>query len=113
MPFPSLQSLNGVTINGANTVFTVGQSGTYRVRYHVLVEGVSNDFNFSVQRNGTTVPLLSIGQAYEEYKFDAETYLTLAAGDTLELRVSQVAGPSIDLVTATGNGATFAIEKIG
>lgn len=99
---------SGITVNGANTVFTVTTAGRYRIAYAVNTTAAlllsSRIMLGGVQNTASTVaPVLSLSN------YSNEIIVDLASGTTVQL---QVAGASINLTLVTGAGATLMITRL-
>lgn len=106
---PSGQILpTGITVDGANTTFTVSQSGLYRISYalnttaalllstRLMINGVANTAS-------TVAPLISLSN------YSNEILLNITAPTTVQL---QVLGASLNLTLVTGAGATLMIQRL-
>jgi len=108
VPLPSEQNLNGFTVNGTNTVFTVPDTGTYLISYRIdFTAGLL--LTSSIQRNGTALPgsTLSPGVSVDSYAVTLIAALT--EGDTLELRLSGLVGAA---VLQGGTGASLTVVRL-
>ena len=87
IPLPDSQVLPAdITVNAANTVFTVNTAGRYRLSYEVnttaaLASGTALVINGSANTASTIAPLVSLSH------FSNEILLDLAAGTTVSLRM--------------------------
>ena len=108
IPLPQSQNISGFFANGANTLFTVQSSGRYRIKYSIKL---TNSLLVSVRvlLNGTGVVPLTENPSISVSRFDGETILALAAGDTLNL---QFFGIVAAVTLQAGNGATLILEKL-
>ena len=108
VPLPNNQVLDGFTVDGNSTVFTVPATGTYSVSYRVSTTAALL-MSSRVLRNGTALagstfaPVASVGS------FAATTFATLTAGDTLTLQLFGLAGAA---VLQGGNGATLTVIRL-
>ena len=107
MPLPNAQSLDGFTANGANTVFTVPQTGTYLITYHVNPT-VAVAMTSQVLRNGTAIPG-SVRSPVATVSYEATVITPLTAGDTLTLQLSGVAAV---VVLQGGSGASLTAVRL-
>jgi hypothetical protein len=109
VPFPSAQNLgDSITVNGANTVFTVVTPGRYRISYginttaaavvtsQVLVNGVANP-------GLTFTPILSVS------RYAAEAIVTLPANATISVTLTGVLG---SIILTGGQGAGLTIQRV-
>lgn len=87
VPLPDAQVLPAdITVNGANTVFTVNTAGRYRLSYEVnttasLASGTTLLINGTANTASTIAPLVSLSH------FSNEVMLNLAAGTTVSLQM--------------------------
>ncbi|MGI5899080.1 MAG: BclA C-terminal domain-containing protein, partial [Christensenellales bacterium] len=98
----------GITMDGANTTFTVNVAGRYRIAYTVnttaaLFLGTRIVINGVPSLASTVNPLLSLSN------FSNEILVDLAMGATVQL---QMIGAGINLTLATGAGATLMITRL-
>ncbi|MCI9192899.1 MAG: hypothetical protein HFE92_05800 [Acutalibacter muris] len=107
VPLPNAQSLDGFTANGANTVFTVPQTGTYLITYHVNPT-VAVAMTSQVLRNGTAIPG-SVRSPVATVSYEATVITPLTAGDTLTLQLSGVAAA---VVLQGGSGASLTAVRL-
>jgi hypothetical protein len=108
IPLPTQNLGSAVTVNGANTVFTVTNAGRYRIAFRVqLTAALAATVGVAV--NGTLVPALTSASGLTTSQFSGEGIVTLAAGSTISLNVSGV-------LTATllggGQGAALTIQRV-
>lgn len=87
VPLPDAQVLPAdITVNGANTIFTVNTAGRYRLSYEVnttaaLASGTTLLINGTANTASTIAPLVSLSH------FSNEIMLDLAAGATVSLQM--------------------------
>ena len=87
VPLPDAQVLPAdITVNAANTVFTVNTAGRYRLSYEVnttaaLASGTTLLINGTANTASTIAPLVSLSH------FSNEIMLNLAAGTTISLQM--------------------------
>jgi BclA-like protein len=109
VPLPNDQNLgSGVTVNGANTVFTVANAGRYRIKYNVnltagLILGSRLLINGSANTASTVAPLLSLSN------YQAEIITNLTAGSTVSV---QLYGLIATAVLSSGQGASLLIQRV-
>jgi hypothetical protein len=108
IPLPQSQNLSGFMANGSNTSFTVPSSGRYRIKYSIKI---NNNMLVSarVLLNGTPVEALTENTATSVSRFDGESILALAAGDTLNVQFFGMLGA---VTLQSGNGAALIAEKL-
>ena len=108
---PNNQSLGtGITVNGANEVFTVANAGRYRIAFSVnttlaLVSGARVMINGVASAPLSVLPLLSTSH------LSAEGVVTLTAGSTINLQLYGVATVATLLNNGT-QGASLTIQRI-
>lgn len=110
IPLPSEQNLgSNITVNGANTAFTVAQTGRYRISYGLnttaaLLVSSRLMINGTPSVVGTVAPLASVS------RLAAEVIINLTAGDSIGLQLFGLLGA----VTLTNNsqGAALTIQRI-
>ena len=107
VPLPSAQNLDGFTVNGANTVFTVPVTGTYLVTYRVNPT-VAVAMSSQVLRNGTAIPG-SVLSPVATTGYEATVITPLTAGDTLSLQLSGIAAA---IVLQGGAGASLTAVRL-
>ena len=110
VPLPDSQVLSpDITVNGANTVFTVNTSGRYRLSYTInttlaLASGTRLLINNTPNQASTLAPLLSLSH------FSNEIIVDLNAGDTISLQMFGISTPATLLPGAAG--ATLSITRL-
>jgi hypothetical protein len=110
VPLPDAQNLAaGITVNGANTVFTVANAGRYRLWYKVnltasllvssrlMINGVANTAT-------TFTPVLAASG------LEAEAVVTLTAGATVSLQLFGLLGAAVLLNNS--QGAALTIQRV-
>jgi len=108
VPLPSEQNLDGFTVNGANTVFTVPETGTYLISYRAnFTAGLL--LTSSILRNGATLPGSTFSPAVSVSSYAVTLIAALTAGDTLELQLSGLAGTA---VLQGGTGASLTVVRL-
>ncbi len=107
MPLPSAQSLDGFTVDGTNSVFTVPVTGTYLVTYRINPT-VAVAMSSQVLRNGTAIPG-SVFSPVATTEYGATVITPLTAGDTLTLRLSGIIAA---VVLQGGAGASLAAVRL-
>jgi len=108
VPLPSEQNLDGFTANGANTVFTVPDTGTYLVSYRVDLTA-DQLLTSRIRRNAATLPGSTFSPAAPVSSYTATLIAGLNAGDTLEL---QLAGSADAAVLQGGTGASLTVVRL-
>jgi|GEM_PF-1143754 len=110
VPLPSNQSLgSNITVNGANTVFTVGQTGRYRISYGVnttaaLLVSSRLMINGAPSAVGTIAPVASVS------RLAAEVIINLTAGDNISLQLFGLLG--VVTLLPGSQGAALVIQRI-
>ncbi|HAU35493.1 MAG TPA: hypothetical protein DCW76_14645 [Lysinibacillus sp.] len=104
IPLPNDQQLNNVNVNGGSNTFTVQQSGTYELEYHVYLTTpllVSS----RIQLNGTQIPNSVVNPVVSTDYLTKKATVNLSAGDTLSLQLYNLLGAAI-LVPGDATKAT-------
>lgn len=110
IPLPDSQVLSpGITVNGANTVFTVTNAGRYQLSYNVnttaaLASGTRLLINGTPNTASTVAPVVSLSH------FANEILLNLNAGDTISLQMFGIA--SVATLLPGSAGATLSITRL-
>ena len=108
IPLPDNQVLNGITSSGANTTFTVQESGEYELSYDIHL---SNSFLVSsrikVNGNGNNGSVYTPSTSTKH--LSGTTTVTLTAGDTLNLELYGLIGA---LTLDSDEPTTLRIKKI-
>ena len=110
IPLPDSQSLSpDITVNGANTVFTVTNAGRYQLSYNVnttasLASGTRLLINGTPNTASTVAPVVSLSH------FANEILLNLNAGDTISLQMFGIA--SVATLLPGSAGATLSITRL-
>ncbi|MGM0861304.1 MAG: BclA C-terminal domain-containing protein [Bacillota bacterium] len=102
IPLPSDQNLSAdVTVNGANTVFTVGPAGRYYISYQInLTAGLLVSSRILI--NGSAFTSSIISPAVPLSNFNNSFITTLAAGSTLQLQLFGLLGAAALLGGSAG-----------
>lgn len=110
IPLPNAQNLGAnVTVNGANTTFTVGTTGRYKISYAInLTAALLVDSRVTV--NGAPVTALTVNPAISLSRLSAEAVVNLAAGDALQLQLFGLLGAATLL--SGGQGAELTIQRV-
>ena len=107
VPLPNAQLLSpDITVNGANTVFTVNTAGRYRLSYDInttvaLASGARLLINGAANTASTVAPLVSLSH------FANEILLDLNAGDTVSLQMFGIASVATLLPGSAGASLTI------
>lgn len=110
VPLPNSQLFSpDITVNGANTVFTVATAGRYQLSYSVnttaaLASGTRLLINGAPNTASTVAPVLSLSH------FSNEILLDLNAGDTVSLQMFGIASAATLLPNSAG--ATLSITRL-
>ncbi|MFF2890372.1 hypothetical protein ACFVSO_26430, partial [Paenibacillus sp. NPDC057967] len=108
VPFPNNKVLNGVTISGDNTRFTVGETGTYFISYNVELT-TSLLVSTGIYVNGVAIPGSRIEPSTSKSSFSKTMIVPLSAGSIVDLRLYGLLGVAV----LNGNGgASMTIMKI-
>jgi hypothetical protein len=107
IPLPSLQNLDGFTANGANTGFTVTETGRYFITYSIdLTAGVL--VGSSVTVNGVSVPASQISPILGT-EYSTSFIVNLTAGDVIALQLEGLLGAAI---LSTGAGTALTVIRL-
>ena len=107
VPLPDSQQLSpDITVNGANTVFTVNTAGRYQLSYNInttaaLASGTRLLINGTPNPASTLAPVVSLSH------YANEILLNLNAGDTVSLQMFGIAS-AVTLLPGSA-GATLSI----
>ena len=110
IPLPDSQVLPpDITVNGANTVFTVTNAGRYQLSYNVntsasLASGTRLLINGTPNTASTVAPVVSLSH------FANEILLNLSAGDTISLQMFGIVSAATLLPGSAG--ATLSITRL-
>lgn len=102
IPLPNAQLLSAdITVNGANTIFTINTAGRYRLSYYVnttaaLLLGTRLVINGSANTVSTISPTLSVSS------FSNEIIIDLAVGATVTLQLYGLLGAAVLLGSSAG-----------
>ena len=102
VPLPDNQTLNGFTVSGADTQFTVPATGDYLVSYAVATT-VALAVSSEVLRNGTAIPASIIAPVVNVDNLSTSFIVSLNAGDTLTLELFGLLGAAVTL----GGASTY------
>lgn len=108
VPLPTKSYINGFTANGANTIFTVVNSGNYLISYNINTTA-SLLLSSGVYINGSANGNLTRSPAVSATSFSAQAILPLNAGDTLQLTLFGLLGAA---VLQSGQGAVMNVVRI-
>ncbi|MCY8809755.1 collagen-like protein [Bacillus atrophaeus] len=108
IPLPSDQNLSAdITVNGANTVFTVGPAGRYYISYQInLTAGLLVSSRILI--NGSAFTSSIISPAISLSNFNNSFITTLAEGSTIQLQLFGLLGAA----TLLGGSAGAALSII-
>ncbi len=106
---PNAQNLGtGITVNGANSIFTVANAGRYRISYNInLTAGLLLSTRILV--NGTEVTAMTNSPVLSLSNFRAEGIVTLTAGSTVQLQMFGLLGAA---TLSSGQGAALTIQQL-
>ncbi|MCE5234742.1 MAG: collagen-like triple helix repeat-containing protein [Eubacteriales bacterium] len=110
IPVPNAQVLSGVTVDGANVLFTVPNTALYRISYHLNTTlGILVGTRLLI--NGGVFTPASIPVSLGRARFEAEVEMQLTAGSTVKLQlVSGLIGTAVLL--GGGAGASLMILEL-
>ncbi|MBM7648418.1 hypothetical protein JOC78_001360 [Bacillus ectoiniformans] len=104
VPLPDNKQLNSVTVNPANDVFTVQQSGTYDLEYKVYLT-TELFVSSKILLNGSLLPNSEFNPAAVPANYlTKKVTVNLAAGDSISLQLYGLLG----VVTLVGNDVSKA-----
>lgn len=100
-----------ITVNGANTVFTVLTAGRYRISYHVnttltVLMGTRIQINGVNSTPSTIAPLLTLS------RFSNEIEVNLAANSTISLQLFPPLLAGVAVLLSGGAGASLMIIRL-
>ena len=104
VPLPNAQFLSGITVNGANTNFTVATTGTYRISYN-LTTTAALLMSTQVTQNGTGIAALTVSPTISLSSFRSEAIVNLVAGDVLQLQMFGLLGAA----TLSGGASNYMV----
>lgn len=110
VPLPDVQVLSpDITVNGANTVFTVNTAGRYQLSYNVnttasLASGTRLLINGTPNVASTVAPAVSLSH------FSNEILVNLNPGDTVSLQMYGIA--SVATLLPGSAGAALSITRL-
>lgn len=109
VPLPSNQiTTAGITINGANTEFTVATAGKYQINYEIhLTAGLAVGSRILI--NGTAYTPSTIAPVLTVSSFNNSVIVNLTAGSTVSL---QLFGLVTAAILQTGAGANLSIIQL-
>ena len=85
IPLPSVQNLDGFTVNGANNTFTVPATGRYYLTYQINTTlGLLVSSRLTV--NGTVIPGSILSPVLSTSSFNVNVITSLTAGNTISLQ---------------------------
>jgi hypothetical protein len=109
VPLPNDQVLSAdISVDVADTVFTVATAGTYRIAYYVNLTAALL-MGTEVLVNSTAVPESVIDPVVSVSSFQTEFQVTLTAGSTVELALFS---PLLGAATLLGGGAGASLSII-
>lgn len=106
---PDEQTLDGVTVNGANTQFTITVAGLYRIAYYVNIV-TPDSFASLLLINGATYNPSLVDVGGDINSTSTEVFATLAVGDTVSVGLL---GEPATLELSAGSGTVLVIQQIG
>lgn len=100
-----------ITVNGANTLFTVQTAGYYRISYHVnttlgVLMGTRLRINGANNTASTIAPLLTLS------RFSNEIEVNLPANSTISLQMFSPLGAGVAVLLSGGAGASLMIIRL-
>ena len=111
VPLPNNQNLDGFSVNGANTIFTVPVTGRYYLTYQISTT-VSLLAGSRLILNGTTpIPGSIVSPAVAASSFNNDLIVSLTAGNTISLQFFGLLATVI-LVGGGSTGAALTIIRL-
>ncbi|PWA07595.1 hypothetical protein DCC39_16515 [Pueribacillus theae] len=108
IPLPNNQDLNGVTVTGANTIFTVQHAGQYELSYDIHLTAAML-VSSRIIVNGASVSSTVDSPSISKSDFNGSATVSLAAGDKINLQLyGLIAAVALD----SANPTTLTIKKI-
>jgi phage-related minor tail protein len=108
VPLPNSQNLNGIIPNGANTVFTVTETGRYFIQFNVnFTAGLLVGARLLI--NGTPLASSERNPALTVSSLSAFVITNLNAGDTVTLQLFGLIGLA---TLQAGQGAALTIIRL-
>ncbi|NMA79463.1 MAG: hypothetical protein GX967_02310 [Clostridiales bacterium] len=108
VPLPNNQNLDGFAVDGADSTFTVPETGTYLVTYNISVTAALL-MSSRVLLNGAEIPGSVFAPAISVSNYTATTIVELTAGDLLTLQLYGLLGAA---VLQGGAGATLTVVRL-
>ncbi len=102
VPLPNAQLLSAdITVNGANTIFTINTAGRYRISYHVNTAAALL-LGSRLIINGSANTVSSIAPAVSLSSYSNEIIIDLAVGATVTLQLFGFLGAAVLLGSSAG-----------
>lgn len=102
VPLPDAQYLSGITVDGANSSFTIPTSGVYRISYNISTTAALL-LSTRVTLNGSGIAALTVSPTVSLNNFRSEAIVALAAGDVLQLQMFGLLGAA----TLSGGASNY------
>ncbi|MED4003487.1 BclA C-terminal domain-containing protein, partial [Priestia aryabhattai] len=115
IPLPNNQNLDGFTVNGPSTIFTVLETGRYYITYQVnTTVALGVGAGSRILLNGTTpIPGSILSPAVSAATFNNDVIVNLSAGNTISLQLfSSILLVATLLSTGGSVGAALTIIRI-
>ena len=115
IPLPNNQNLDSFITNGANTVFTVPETGRYYITYQIhTTAAVGIGAGSRIFKNGTTpIPGSILRPVISVATFNNDVIVNLNAGDTISIQLFSSILLAATLLSASGStGAALTIIRI-
>ena len=115
IPLPNNQNLDSFIPNGANTIFTVPETGRYYITYQINTTAVVGiGAGSRILRNGTTpIPGSILRPVISVATFNNDVIVNLTAGDTISLQLFSSILLVATLLSAGGStGAALTIIRV-
>lgn len=115
IPLPNNQNLDSFIPNGANTIFTVPETGRYYITYQInTTAAVGIGAGSRILKNGTTpIPGSILRPVISVATFNNDVIVNLNAGDTISIQLFSSILLAATLLSASGStGAALTIIRI-
>lgn len=108
VPLPDNQILDSFTVDVANEIFTVPETGTYMISYQAATTAALL-ISTQILLNGSPLDGSTVTPSLPTTLFTASLFATLTAGDTLQL---EMFGLLDTAVLRSGNGAFLEVIRL-
>lgn len=108
VPLPSEQVLTTFTVDAADEVFTVPETGLYFLSYDVKLTAAAI-LSSQILRNGASLPGSVVSPALALDEFSSMQIVSLDAGDTIAVQLFGLLGLA---TLQSGNGASLTMIRL-